>query len=106
MLCAFVHGSGCTPCRGTNLWSSYIWLGSLPPLSSRRGPIGGCCGGVKGLLGAAKTPEDRKTACTCLKSAANSIKGIDTGKAAGLPGVCGVSIPYKISPSTDCSQVQ
>ncbi|CAN4116404.1 unnamed protein product [Withania somnifera] len=69
-------------------------------------PLGACCGGVKGLLGAAQTPEDRKTACTCLKSAANSIKGIDMGKAAGLPAACGVNIPYKISPSTDCSKVQ
>ncbi|XP_059296719.1 non-specific lipid-transfer protein 2-like [Lycium ferocissimum] len=76
------------------------------PYLQGRGPLGGCCGGVKGLLGAAKTPADRKTACTCLKSAANSIKGIDAGKAAGLPGACGVNIPYKISPSTDCSKVQ
>ncbi|XP_047254554.1 non-specific lipid-transfer protein 2-like isoform X2 [Capsicum annuum] len=52
------------------------------------------------------TPADRKTACTCLKSAANAIKGIDAGKAAGLPAACGVNIPYKISPSTDCSKVQ
>ncbi|KAG5582184.1 hypothetical protein H5410_052811 [Solanum commersonii] len=62
------------------------------------------CG--QGLLGAAKTPADRKTACTCLKSAASAIKGIDVGKAAGIPRVCGVNIPYKISPSTDCSKVQ
>ncbi|KAF3674251.1 Non-specific lipid-transfer protein 2 [Capsicum annuum] len=54
-----------------------------------RGPLGGFCGGVKGLMGAAKTTADRKTACTCLKSAANIIKGIDAGKAAGLPTTCG-----------------
>ncbi|KAG5582185.1 hypothetical protein H5410_052812 [Solanum commersonii] len=74
------------------------------PYLQGRGPLGGCCGGVKGLLGAAKTPADRKTACTCLKSAASAIKGIDVGKAAGIPSVCGVNIPYKISPSTDCSK--
>ncbi|XP_006355281.1 non-specific lipid-transfer protein 2-like [Solanum tuberosum] len=76
------------------------------PYLQGRGPLGGCCGGVKGLLGAAKTPADRKTACTCLKSAASAIKGIDVGKAAGIPSACGVNIPYKISPSTDCSKVQ
>ncbi|KAG5582178.1 hypothetical protein H5410_052805 [Solanum commersonii] len=59
---------------------------------------------TQGLLGAAKTPADRKTACTCLKSAASAIKGINVGKAAGIPRVCGVNIPYKISPSTDCSK--
>ena len=66
----------------------------------------GCCNGIRGLAAAAKTTADRKTACTCLKSAAGSIKGINKGKAAGLPGRCGVSIPYKISPSTDCSKIQ
>nr|WJJ08764.1 nsLTP20 [Solanum melongena] len=74
------------------------------PYLTGRGPLGGCCAGIKGLLGAAKTPADRKTACNCLKSAANSIKGIDAAKAAGLPKACGVNIPYKISPSTDCSK--
>nr|B3A0N2.1 RecName: Full=Non-specific lipid-transfer protein; Short=LTP [Lycium barbarum] len=51
------------------------------------GPLGGCCGGIK-------------------KSAAAGISGINYGIAAGLPGKCGVNIPYKISPSTDCSKVQ
>ncbi|XP_049401743.1 non-specific lipid-transfer protein 1-like [Solanum stenotomum] len=76
------------------------------PYLTGRGPLGGCCGGIKGLLGAAKTPADRKMACNCLKSAATAIKGIDAGKAAGIPSVCGVNIPYKISPSTDCTRVQ
>ena len=64
-----------------------------------------CCNGVKGLNNAAKTPADRKAACVCLKSASSSISGIDLNNAASLPGKCGVSIPYKISPSTDCSKV-
>ena len=75
------------------------------PYLQGSGPLGGCCGGIKALLGAAKTPADRKAACACIKSAASSIKGIDEGKAAGLPGACGVNIPYKISPNIDCSTV-
>ncbi|OVA17275.1 Plant lipid transfer protein/Par allergen [Macleaya cordata] len=63
-----------------------------------------CCDGVKGLKAAAQTPADRKTACGCLKSAASGIAGINLGLAGSLPGKCGVSIPYKISPSTDCSK--
>ncbi|PHU04792.1 Non-specific lipid-transfer protein 1 [Capsicum chinense] len=78
-------------------------LAACLPYLQGRGPLGSCCAGVRGLLGAAKTPADRKTACTCLKSAANDIKGINLSKAAGLPTACGVNIPYKISPSTDCS---
>ncbi|KAL2500378.1 Non-specific lipid-transfer protein 3 [Forsythia ovata] len=65
-----------------------------------------CCGGIKSLYGAAKTTQDRQSVCNCLKSLAGSYSGINFGKAAGLPGKCGVSIPYKIAPSTDCSKVQ
>nr|WOE53363.1 non-specific lipid-transfer protein type 1 [Citrullus colocynthis] len=64
-----------------------------------------CCSGIKSLKSQASTPNDRRTACTCLKNAATTIPGINYGLAAGLPGRCGVSIPYKISPSTDCSRV-
>ncbi|KAL8479461.1 hypothetical protein ACS0TY_026379 [Phlomoides rotata] len=69
-----------------------------------KGPIGGCCGGVKGLYAAAKTTSDKQAVCGCLKSLAGSYPGVNLGKAAGLPGQCGVNIPYKISPSTDCSK--
>ena len=64
----------------------------------------GCCNGIKSLNSAAQTPADRQTACKCLKSAASSIKGLNVGLAAGLPGKCGVSVPYKISPSTNCDR--
>ncbi|GLT74778.1 hypothetical protein SLA2020_465540 [Shorea laevis] len=71
--------------------------GTLPP---------GCCSGVKSLNAAAKTTADRKTACNCLKTLASSVSGINYSIAAGLPGKCGVSIPYSISPNTDCSKVK
>ncbi|GKC84134.1 non-specific lipid-transfer protein-like protein [Tanacetum coccineum] len=81
-----------------------------PCIQYLRGPGGavppGCCNGVKGLNNAAKSTPDRKTACGCLKNAYGSIPGIKPANAAGLPGKCGVSIPYKISPNTDCSKVQ
>lgn len=63
-----------------------------------------CCNGIKSLNSAAKTTADRQAACRCLQSAASSIKGINLSLAAGLPGKCGVSVPYKISPSTDCNR--
>ncbi|KAK3002663.1 hypothetical protein RJ639_019969 [Escallonia herrerae] len=64
-----------------------------------------CCSGIRGLNTAARTPEDRKAACYCLQKASKSIGGLKPGLVAGLPGKCGVNIPYKISPSTDCSRV-
>lgn len=80
------------------------YLNSCIPYVTDKGPIGSCCSGVKGLYGAAKTPDDRKSVCGCLKSLAGSYSGLNYGKAAALPGQCGVNIPYKISPSTDCSK--
>ncbi|KAL0456416.1 UNVERIFIED_CONTAM: Non-specific lipid-transfer protein [Sesamum latifolium] len=72
-----------------------------------KGPlVAGCCGGINGLYAAAKTTPDRQSVCNCLKSLAGSTPGVNLSIAAGLPGKCGVSIPYKISPSTDCSRVQ
>ncbi|XVF29705.1 hypothetical protein REPUB_Repub15cG0145300 [Reevesia pubescens] len=71
--------------------------GAVPP---------GCCNGIKALNAAAKTTPDRQAACNCIKSASGSISGINYGLASGLPGKCGVNIPYKISPSTDCKSVK
>nr|ACQ42221.1 lipid transfer protein [Chimonanthus praecox] len=65
-----------------------------------------CCQGVAALNSAAKTTADRQAACSCLKSALSSVSGIQPSLASSLPGKCGVSIPYQISPSTDCSKVK
>ncbi|KAG8377125.1 hypothetical protein BUALT_Bualt09G0135900 [Buddleja alternifolia] len=75
---------------------------------TNRGPLAsGCCSGIKGLYGAARTTGDRQAVCGCLKSLAGSSAagGVNLAKAAGLPGQCGVNIPYKISPSTDCKSL-
>ncbi|XWS35407.1 hypothetical protein CRYUN_Cryun21dG0123700 [Craigia yunnanensis] len=63
-----------------------------------------CCDGVRALNTQAKTSPDRQTVCRCLQSAAKSISGLKTKLAEGLPGKCGVNIPYKISTSTNCNK--
>ncbi|OWM81633.1 hypothetical protein CDL15_Pgr007671 [Punica granatum] len=81
--------------------------GVAPCLNYLRGgaPLSqSCCGGVKALNGAARTTPDRQAVCKCLKAASASIPGINLGLASGLPSKCGVNVPYKISPSTDCSR--
>lgn len=62
-----------------------------------------CCNGVRSLNSAATTTPDRQAACRCLVQASKSISGINPNLAAGLPGACGVNIPYKISTSTNCN---
>ncbi|KFK26696.1 hypothetical protein AALP_AA8G281300 [Arabis alpina] len=62
-----------------------------------------CCEGVKELNSMAQTTPDRQQACRCLQSAA---KGLNPSLASGLPGKCGVSIPYPISMSTNCNDIK
>jgi len=83
--------------------SSYM-AQCVPYLTGGPGPSPACCNGIKDLVSAASTPQDRKTACGCLKSAAASTKGINYSTADALPGKCGVNVPYTIRPSTDCSK--
>ncbi|KAF8402493.1 hypothetical protein HHK36_010578 [Tetracentron sinense] len=83
-------------------------VSSLSPciayLRSGGAPPAGCCNGVKSLNSAAKTTPDRQAVCGCLKSASGGISGLKPALMTGLPSKCGVNIPYKISPSTDCSK--
>ncbi|XP_074313775.1 non-specific lipid-transfer protein 1-like [Silene latifolia] len=70
-------------------------IGSVPP---------GCCNGIRSLNNNARTTPDRQTVCGCLKEAANSLRNINIGLAASIPPKCGVNIPYKLDPATDCSK--
>lgn len=76
----------------------------MPYLKGTGAPTPACCAGVKSLNSMAATPADRKAACGCLKSAAGTISGLSVPNAGSLPGKCGVSIPYPISTSVDCSK--
>ena len=73
-------------------------------LSSGSGkPPPACCSGAKALAAAASTSADRKSACNCIKTAAKSLT-IKSDLAQSLPSNCGISIPFSISPNTDCSK--
>ena len=63
----------------------------------------GCCTGIKSLNNAAQSTPDRQTVCQCLKTAAKAMPGVNVGLASTVPSKCGVHIPYKLDPSTDCS---
>ncbi|ONK77204.1 uncharacterized protein A4U43_C02F4160 [Asparagus officinalis] len=71
-----------------------------------KGPLpAGCCSGIRSLNSMAKSTPDRQQACNCLKSAAAKLPGLKVPLAAGLPGKCGVSLPYSISTSINCATV-
>uniref|UniRef100_A0A6N2K7N7 Non-specific lipid-transfer protein n=1 Tax=Salix viminalis TaxID=40686 RepID=A0A6N2K7N7_SALVM len=67
-----------------------------------------CCQAIRGLNSAAKTTPDRQGVCTCLKNTASQFasNSRNVALAAGLPGKCGVKLPYKIDPSTDCKRIK
>ncbi|CAK9144473.1 unnamed protein product [Ilex paraguariensis] len=65
-----------------------------------------CCNGVRSLNNAARTTADRQRACRCLQAAAKGVPAVNLGYAASIPAKCSLNIPYKISPSTDCSKVR
>ncbi|XP_073119847.1 non-specific lipid-transfer protein 1-like [Henckelia pumila] len=71
-------------------------------LASGGDPSSECCSGVSNLSNSVQSQQDRQTACYCLKSAASSFP-VQQDAAANLPGRCGVSIGYSISPNVDCS---
>ncbi|KAL3615780.1 hypothetical protein CASFOL_040074 [Castilleja foliolosa] len=73
-----------------------VYGGAAPPTS--------CCEGIKTLYKQASATADRQAVCSCIKSVASSATPTIVNNAASLPGKCGVNIPYKISPSTDCAK--
>ncbi|KAL1545396.1 non-specific lipid-transfer protein 1-like [Salvia divinorum] len=68
------------------------------------GPVAAsCCDGVKNLNKAAATKPDRQAVCGCIKSLAPSV-GAKPDLINSLIGKCGVALPYRYSPSMDCSK--
>ncbi|KAJ8770004.1 hypothetical protein K2173_009087 [Erythroxylum novogranatense] len=79
------------PCVG------YLQNGSGNPPAS-------CCAGASALASATTTTADKKTACNCIKTAANKINP-NPQLAQGLPGNCGINLPFAVSPNVDCSKI-
>ncbi|KAI3666827.1 hypothetical protein L6452_41865 [Arctium lappa] len=108
LLCFMVASS--PPYTAEGAMTCQMVVSSLTPCASyltRGGPVPpSCCSGITSLYKAATTTVDRQTACRCMEQAAGMVPGIDLQNAGSLPGKCGVNIPYKISPTTDCSKVQ
>ncbi|XP_048226562.1 non-specific lipid-transfer protein 1-like [Ricinus communis] len=73
-----------------------IFGGDVPPA---------CCQGIKDSLALAKTNEDLKLKCQCVKDGAASIPGLNYTRVNELPAKCRTTSPYIVSPNTDCSKV-
>ncbi|XP_022151019.1 non-specific lipid-transfer protein 8 [Momordica charantia] len=76
---------------------SYLVSGSGKPPAA-------CCTGANALASAATTTADKKAACECIKSAAGSLN-YNAKLAQDLPSNCGISLPFTVSASVDCSKI-
>ncbi|KAK9067782.1 hypothetical protein SSX86_011893 [Deinandra increscens subsp. villosa] len=81
--------SSLTPC------TTYLIRGGQVPTR--------CCNGVKLLYKDAVTKPDRQMACRCMEQAAKLLPAIKIKYAGDLPGKCDVDVPYKITPTFNCS---
>lgn len=61
-----------------------------------------CCAGAKALEAAAATTPDKQAACACLKNQSKNLN-LKPELAKALPGNCGISLPYPVSPNFDCT---
>ncbi|PON92750.1 Lipid transfer protein/Par allergen [Trema orientale] len=77
---------------------SYLRTGGTVP--------GTCCSGVRSLNSAAATTADRQATCRCLVTAASNLPGLNPTLISSLPSACGVSLPFKISSSTNCNNIK
>lgn len=65
-------------------------------------PSGGCCSAVKQINAMAKTTQDRRQVCSCLKQAASSYPNVQLANIAAIPNKCGVP-SVSINPNVDCN---
>ncbi|KAF6155160.1 hypothetical protein GIB67_019686 [Kingdonia uniflora] len=66
-------------------------------------PPANCCAGASKLASAATSTADKKAACECIKTAAQKINP-NVAAAKALPRNCGISLPFTVSTSVDCSK--
>lgn len=66
-------------------------------------PPADCCAGASNLASSTTSTADKQAACTCLKNASKSIN-VKPELAKSLPGNCGISFPYPLSPTVDCTK--
>ncbi|KAG5627014.1 hypothetical protein H5410_012232 [Solanum commersonii] len=68
-------------------------------------PSAACCSGVKTVNGMAESADERKTACNCLKAAANPYANLKDDAAQALPSKCCVSLNIPISRTINCDTI-
>ncbi|KAF8098809.1 hypothetical protein N665_0257s0023 [Sinapis alba] len=104
LVLAFHHGEAAVTCNAVvgDLYPclSYVMQGGKVPPTN-------CCNGVRMLNNQAQTPVDRQSVCRCIKNAIGGVSysSSNLNNALSLPDKCGVNLPFRISPSTNCDSI-
>ncbi|KAJ9140905.1 hypothetical protein P3X46_031497 [Hevea brasiliensis] len=67
-------------------------------------PSSACCSGLQQLAQTAKTVDDKKAICRCLKASSKSM-GIKDQFLSKIPGDCNINVGFPISTSTNCETI-
>ncbi|KAK4387248.1 Non-specific lipid-transfer protein [Sesamum angolense] len=67
-------------------------------------PSSQCCNELSRLHGMARTTDDRRQACNCLKQIAPQYPGAMDANLLALPQLCRVALAYPIRRDADCSK--
>ncbi|CAH8355578.1 unnamed protein product [Eruca vesicaria subsp. sativa] len=101
---SFHHGEAAVTCNTVvgDLYPclSYVMQGgNVPPAN--------CCNGVRSLNSQAQSTVDRQSVCRCIKNAIGGVSysSSNLNNAQSLPAKCGVNLPFRISPSTNCNSI-
>ncbi|KAJ4702841.1 Non-specific lipid-transfer protein [Melia azedarach] len=64
-------------------------------------PTSACCSGLQQLAQSAKTVDDKKASCRCLKAGAKSL-GVQDRFLSKIPEACNIKVGFPVSISTNC----
>ncbi|KAL0716942.1 hypothetical protein Bca4012_066264 [Brassica carinata] len=104
LVLAFHHGEAAMTCNAVvgdlSPCLSYVMQGGKVPPTN-------CCDGVRMLNSQAQTAADRQSVCRCIKNAIGGVSysSSNLNNAMSLPAKCGVKLPFRISPSTNCDSI-
>ncbi|KAJ4787996.1 Non-specific lipid-transfer protein [Rhynchospora pubera] len=63
-----------------------------------------CCRNLKMLAASAKTVNDKRAICRCLKEGVNAFPGVKDKYLSQVPRLCGIRIPFPVSLNTNCDR--
>ncbi|KAL1829482.1 hypothetical protein ACET3Z_007894 [Daucus carota] len=88
---------------------STVTVKAAPCLNFARGvdatPSAQCCSGLTALASGAKTLDDKKAICNCMKNAVKNIKGVQDKYLSKIPTACKIKVNFPVSLSVNCNTI-